>query len=418
MADESEYPERDEELRDILKRKPGTEAATDTSGRYRVVGAKDRRTYANWLTAIEAHYVCHRHETPELEADSWTVSLAGAVEDSVEISMAEIVEDYPTVAVAHTMECAGNGRAYFDPEAGSVMWEYNAAGTAFWTGTPVRSILEAYGGSLNPDMWVTAVGGDRPEENDVFARSIPMAKMLEDCILAYEMNGQPLPWEHGHPVRLLVPGWYGVNSVKWLRELRVMDAMVFGPEWEDREGYDYTEWQQQGYRIRPQDTEPTPHRTIDEFDTWEQWASGAVEHPYTYDQNVKSVIGFPDDGDTVAPREDGMIEVLGVAWAGDDAVDRIEISTDDGETWTDAEFFGPEYRNAWRLFRYPWNADPGSYTLVSRATDEHGRRQPARISRPDEEWDALDDAYPWNERGYAANAYLPHAVDVEVVPPE
>ncbi|WP_435552003.1 sulfite oxidase [Natrinema sp. CGMCC1.2065] len=413
MSNTERGEDRRRETDEILARKPGTEAVTDLADRYRVVGAADRGTYANWLTPVAEHYVCHRNETLDPAAEEWIVELGGAVERAADLEMAAIREEYPTVAVAHTMECAGNGRGYFEPETGSVQWEYGAVSTAFWTGTPLRSILADHGAATDDDMWLTAVGGDRPEvdgENDRFARSIPMGKVLEDCILAYEVNGEPLPPEHGHPVRLLVPGWYGVNSVKWVTELRVTETMVHGEEWTDRDGEDYTQWQQSSYRIHPEGVDPESNATVSTFDTWDQLESAEIDHPYTFDQNVKSTIGAPEDGATVS-SEDGPIAVVGVAWAGDDAVTSVEVSTDGGEDWAEAERFGPDYDCAWRLFRYDWEPAPGSYTLVSRATDERGRRQPVRIAGPTED---ADDAYPWNEGGYAENACLPHAVAVTV----
>jgi DMSO/TMAO reductase YedYZ molybdopterin-dependent catalytic subunit len=332
--------------------------------------------------------------------------------------MAELRDEYPTVAVAHTMECAGNGRDYFEPETGSVQWTYGAVSTAFWIGTPVSRVFDEVGIQAPDGRWLTAVGGDEPAGDDVFARSIPLTKAFEDCILAYEVDGDPLPPEHGYPVRLLVPGWYGVNSVKWLDELRVTEGMVHGPEWADRDGKDYTRWQQRAYRLHPPGVEPTEHASIDIADTWEQWITGTVEHPYTFDQNVKSLIGRPDDGSTVTPREHGLVEVVGVAWAGDDRVETIEISTDGGETWTEGNFLGPDYLGAWRLFRFMWSPDAGEYTLVSRATDEHGRTQPARISPPIDDWTGVGpDEFPYNEGGYAENAYIPHAVSIEVEAP-
>lgn len=142
---------------------------------------------------------------------------------------------------------------------------------------------------------------------------------------------------------------------------------------------------------------------------------GAVEHPYTFDATVMSLIGKPTGESPVRLHPDDTTEVCGVAWAGDDAVDSVEVSTDGGETWSHAELFGPDYAGAWRLFRYDWDAEPGTHVLLSRATDELDRRQPARISEPDAWRDALEnDEFPWNEGGYAANAYEPNGVEVEV----
>jgi len=160
-----------------------------------------------------------------------------------------------------------------------------------------------------------------------------MEKALEDCILAYEVNGEALPPEHGHPIRLLVPGWYGVNSVKWVTELHVTETMVHGEEWADRDGDDFTQWQQSSYRIHPEGVEPESNATISTYDTWDQLESDEIDHPYTFDENVKSTIGRPADGATVSPREDGVVEIVGVAWAGDDEVTTIEISTDGGDSW-------------------------------------------------------------------------------------
>jgi DMSO/TMAO reductase YedYZ molybdopterin-dependent catalytic subunit len=411
MVSENPRATRHGEIDAIVESKQGGVTETrDEADKYTVVGAADRRTFANWLTPITEHFVCHRNDIPSADEDEWTVSLTGDAEAT--LSMKDLVESYPTVAVAHTMECAGNGRGQHRPETGSVQWEHEAAATAFWTGTPVGSILRDHGVDSPDGRWLTAVGGDPSEEDDVFARSIPLTKAFDDCLLAYEMNGQPLPREHGHPVRLIVPGWYGVNNVKWVEELRVMDSMVVDGSL-DRPG-EHAYWQQRSYRIHPEGVEPDVSETVDTVDTWEQ-LEGAVTYPYTFDVNVMSLVGTPDGTAPLTPRTDETVEIRGVAWAGDDAIHRVEVSTDGGETWADAELFGPEYSGAWRLFRLDWDADPGRHTVLSRATDDRGRRQPARISDPDDWRDALDDdEYPWNEGGFAANPYEPNAVEVEV----
>ncbi|NKE34242.1 sulfite oxidase [Natronococcus sp. JC468] len=415
MGTEQSRANRHDEIEAILERKGGVEEARDDADKYTVVGAADRRTYANWLTPIEEHFVCHRNDIPEADEDGeWAISLTGYLEDAY--SVAEIREEFPTVAVAHTMECAGNGRGQHRPETGSVQWGYEAAGTAVWSGTPVSSVLRGELEDVPDDAWLTAVGGDPADGEDVFARSIPLSKAIDDCILAYEMNGEPLPREHGFPIRLIVPGWYGVNSVKWLDELRVMDEMVTD-ESLDRPGvHDY--WQQEAYRIHPKGVEPEVNETVEHADTWDQLEDGEPDHPYTFDQTVMSVIGEPDGESAVTVPDDGTVEITGVAWAGDDDIASVEVSTDGGDSWAEAELFGPDYAGAWRLFRYDWEATPGEYVLASRATDERGRRQPMRISNPDAWRDALaDDEFPWNEGGYAANAVLPNALELEVRSP-
>lgn len=403
---------RHAEIEAIVERKSGGVTPTrDEADKYTVVGAARRRTYANWLTPVEEHFVCHRNDIPDVDPDSWVVSFTGHADG--ELPVADVRDDFPTVAVAHTMECAGNGRGQHRPETGNVQWGYEAVGTAVWTGTPVSSILREHGVDAPDGRWLTAVGGDPSDGDDVFARSIPLSKAFDDCILAYEMNGRPLPSEHGYPVRLIVPGWYGVNSVKWVEELRVMDTMVVDGSL-DRPG-EHAYWQQVAYRIHPAGADPAQNETVATPDTWAQLTSGTPEHPYTFDQNVMSLIGTPDGDSAVTVPPDGAVAVVGVAWAGDDAVTQVEVSTDGGETWADAELFGPDYAGAWRLFRYSWEADSGTHALRSRATDDRGRRQPTRISAPDAWRDAIEAGdFPWNAGGYAANAVVPNAVEVTV----
>ncbi len=408
--DGGRLPGREEEIRAIVERKGGVAPVRDEDGRYTVVGAASRDTFANWLTPVGEHFVCHRNLVPEIDADSWTVSVSGPEGDRT-LSMEDIREEFPTVAVAHTMECAGNNRGQHVPETSSVQWGCDAAGTAFWVGTPLSSVLRRVGVEEAGSRWLTAVGGDSPED-DVFARSVPLGKAMDDCLLAYGMNGEALPEEHGFPVRVVVPGWYGVNSVKWVEELRVTDGMVREGSL-DRPGT-HAFWQQEAYRIHPEGVTPEEHDTVEDPDTWAQLESDEVDHPYTFDQNVMSLVGSPSGEESVTPNGD-TVEVLGVAWAGDDRPAAVEISADGGETWDDASLFGPDYDCAWRLFRYTWRPDPGEYTLYSRATDERGRTQPPTISDP-EDWETAveDGEYPWNEGGYAANAYEPNGVDVVV----
>ncbi|MGZ0747504.1 sulfite oxidase [Haloparvum sp. AD34] len=390
-----------------------------------------RELFTEWLTSVEDHHVSQHGDVPDVDPANWTVSLTGDVDDPAEITVDELREEFPSVTVAHTMECAGNGRAFFEGDTGSPNWTVGGVSTAFWTGVPIREVLERYGAlddggaesdgdgadadRTDDDRWITAVGGDRPTDETAFARSIPVSKAADDCILAYAINGNPLPLEHGKPVRVIVPGWYGVNSVKWLTELRVMDRMVVGDAWDD--DLDRAHWQQDRYRIHPAGEEPTHRESVDTVDTEAQLRDGAIDHPYTFEQLPKSIIGYPTDGETVAPRRDGQVEVLGMAWAGDAALETVEVSTDGGETWGEASFLGPDYAGAWRLFRYLWTPDPGDHTLVSRAADDRGRRQPPRLSDPVERLDeAGADEFPWNRDGYGANASLPHAVEVSVAP--
>ena len=378
--------------------------------------AASRTTYESYITPREEHYIRNHYATPDIDADEWTVSLTGMVEEEVELSMDEIRHDFSTETVTHTMQCSGNGRSYFDPQVGGNQWTFGAVGNTVWTGTPVGEILEEYGANTDSEMWLSVMGGEAPEGEDIFTRSIPMEKVMADCLLAYEMNGRPMNSDHGFPVRLLVPGWFGNNNVKWVNRMHVMDMMVYGDEWETEDQQLYTHWQQYSYRIIPIDEEVNTRPRIDLFDTQDQMDSEDIRHPYIYDQIVKSIIGYPAEDSTIAPGPGGTVEVIGVAWAGDDDVETVEISTDGGDSWEEAEFFGPvDSPYSWRQFRYVWDVDPGEYTVYSRATDDQGRSQPATISSPDDQLVRItDEAFPWNQDGYAATAYEPHGVSVTV----
>lgn len=399
--------------RPLAEKYPGL----DVLDRWRAGEADSRSVYQQFLTPLDSFYVVSHFQTPVLDADEHAVSITGSDGTSVDLGMDAIRTEYATETVTHTMQCAGNGRSYFE-EVDGWQFEFGALGTARWTGVAVSEVVEANDVAVPDGAWVMAAGADGPANDAdlVFARSIPAAKLLEDCLIVYRMNGDPLPLEHGFPVRLLVPGWYGTNSVKWLSKLRVMDGMVRGDRWRT-----YSEWQQDHYRIRPKGVEGEAHASIDDLDTWRQIqrkVAGQVDHyPYVYDMTVKSLIGHPGEGATVSPRdEDGNVEVVGVAWAGDDGVERVEVSTDGGETWDRARFLGPDRGPAaWRRFRYLWDAAPGEYTLYSRATDGAGRTQPREVATPGTGLDSIrEDKYPWNRGGYASNAYRALGVSVRV----
>lgn len=384
--------------------------------------AASHSTYTNMITQAEEFYIRNHYPTPDIDESEWTVTLDGLVDSDVELSMNELKSEFPTETVFHTMQCSGNGRSYFDPQVGGNQWSFGAVGNAEWTGAPLSAILEAYDAETGEDKWLTVMGGEAPDGEDIFTRSIPMSKVMEDGMLAFEMNGRPIPPDHGFPVRLVIPGWYGNNNVKWVSRMHVMDKMVYPNEtWEPEGGRLYTHWQQYSYRIFGNNVEgPNFHEEISEFDTQGQMESDEIDHPYLYDQLVKSIVGFPDDGATVTHGADGSIEIIGVAWGGDDAVETVEVSTDGGDTWNDAEFMRPDIGPySWRLFRYVWDPEPGDYTVVSRATDENGYTQPATVSEQDAEAAnqarIMADEYPWNQKGYGNTAYMPHGVDVTVM---
>ncbi|SEO65335.1 Oxidoreductase molybdopterin binding domain-containing protein [Halogranum amylolyticum] len=272
-----------------------------------------RKHLESYLTPREEHYVRSHHRTPDIDEREWTVSLRGLLGEDVDLSMDDIKHQYSTESVVHMMECSGNGRAYFSPDAEGDQWTYGAVGHAIWTGTPVREILDDYGAATDDGLWLTVMGGEAAADEDVFCRSIPMSKAVDDCLLAYEMNGTPMTPEHGYPVRLLVPGWFGNNSVKWVEEMRVMEKMVSGEEWESRDGRDYTNYQQSSYRILPaQDDEPDRHASVDTHSTYKQMQANDVQNAYLFDQLVKSLITSPDDESELTPTPDGYVEIAHV----------------------------------------------------------------------------------------------------------
>lgn len=399
----------------LAERYPGLEVLSSDPENAQVAS---RSTLENYLTSREEHYIRNHHRTPDIDERTWSVSLTGMIDTEVDLSMDEIKHQYPTKSVIHMMECSGNGRAYFEPGTPGDQWTYGAVGNAVWTGTPVRAILDEYDAAMDDELWLSVMGGEAIDDEDVFCRSIPMPKIVKDCLLAYEMNGSPMTAEHGFPVRLLVPGWFGNNSVKWVDRMHVMERMVVGDEWQSKDGQDYTEYQQSSYRIVPeQDDQPERYSTIETFSTYDQMEStDEIRNAYLFDQVVKSAITSPTDRTVLTPSEDGAVEVSGIAWSGDDEVDRVEVSVDGGSTWNTAEFVGPDFGpHGVRKFRYIWDAEQGERTLYSRATDEQGRRQPATISDPEEGLRGIEnDKYPWNQKGYGNNAYEPLGITVTI----
>ena len=411
MTEDAESSEERETKQRIADRYPGLELVP-SENRTIAAGPADRSAFLDDLTALENYYVLNHHPTPSVDDDEWTVSLTGAL-DAAELDSETLRAEYPTTSVTFTMECAGNGRSSFESVDGHpgrlIQWAENGVSTGRWTGTPLSALLDAHDAATGDAYWLTAIGGEAPPDADVFARSLPMAKILDDCLLAYEMNGEPLPPEHGHPFRLVVPGWYGVNSVKWVRELRVMDAMIAGPAW-DRE----KRWQQDSYRLAFADEAMAEHTSLPAFDTWDQLENG-IANPYLYNQHVMSLVVEPDDGETVVADADGTVTVRGVAWAGTDTVAAVAVSADGGASWHEATLDAPETdRYTWRRFRATLELDPGDYRLVSEATDGRGRTQPAEISDPHTGPEGSGESYPWNREGYGNNAYRSYGVAVTV----
>lgn len=302
----------------------------------------------SWVTPNRLFFVRNHFPTPEIDISTWRLQLDGCVRTHLEWTWDQLTA-MPERTVFATVECAGNGRSFLTPHVHGVQWGAGAIGHAEWTGVPLRRLLEQAG--LKPEATeVLFEGCDRGTEADHpepmhFARSLPLDKALHpDTLLAYRMNGEILEPIHGFPIRLFVPGWYGVASVKWLKRIIVLDRPF--------KGY----YQSTKYTVR----RPTAQGT-----------ETVIVGPMV----VKSEIIRPQEGAVLGP---GTNRVFGIAWAGEEAVERVEVSTDGGLTWSQAEPIGPRAPYSWTMWEYLWEvAEPGGYQLLSRATSTGGRTQPS-----------------------------------------
>ena len=326
----------------------------------------------SFITPVEHFYVrSHLPVPPGLDGATWTLAIDGEVNSPVSMSLDEI-RKLPSTTITMTLECAGNGRAFFDPPVAGIQWAKGAVGTARWTGVRLAEVLKR-AGAKSTARFVYMNGADRPLGTmPDFVRQLPIEKATHpDTILAYDMNGQPITPLHGFPLRAIVPGWEGAYSIKWLTSLRVAD----------RESDSF--WVATGYRYPTKRV--APGATVDPKDMAP--LTGLV---------VKSLITRPLDGAAIGP---GKVDVAGFAWAGETDISRVDISTDHGASWQQARLVGEQAKYAWRRFEFTFEASrPESYLILSRATDSQGRAQPM--------------APPWNPSGYLWNA--PDSVRIEV----
>jgi len=274
---------------------------------------------------------------------------------------------FEPVTLTTVLQCSGNGRAYYRPRVPGVQWRKGAVGNAKWTGVRLADVL-ARAGLRGGARHVAFLGADRPvqSETPLFVRSIPIDKALHpDTLLAYAMNGEPLPLFHGAPLRVITPGWMADACTKWLTDITVLEH--------EAKGY-YMETAYR-YPVRP----VAPGELI---------SPGGMQPVTT--MPVKSLIVSPVEGATL-PSGTGII-VRGVAWSGDDRrIARVEISSNEGRTWEPARLVGEDIPYGWRPWVFEWRATrAGSYTMMSRATDDRGETQPL--------------ASPWNPSGFLWNA--------------
>jgi DMSO/TMAO reductase YedYZ molybdopterin-dependent catalytic subunit len=313
------------------------------------------------ITPVGLHYLLIHFDIPQVDASRWELAVGGLVERPLQLGLDDLLSRRArTLAV--TLECAGNGRALLSPRSPSQPWLTEAVGTAEWTGTPLGPLLREAG--LAPDAAeVVFTGLDRGIQGGVehlYERSLAVDDALRDeVLLAYAVNGEPLPPQHGYPLRLIVPGWYGMTHVKWLSAITVV-------------GEEFRGWQQEAYRLRQADDE--------------------VGTPVTRMLPRSLVVppGIPEFLSRTRFADAGPCILEGRAWSGWAPIERVEVSVDGGDTWANAELCDAASPYAWTGWRFAWDAGPGDHELCCRASDAAGNTQP---NDPE-----------WNIGGYCNNA--------------
>jgi DMSO/TMAO reductase YedYZ molybdopterin-dependent catalytic subunit len=312
-------------------------------------------------TPVGLHYVLVHYDIPALDPATWLLRLDGGADPVVELTLDDLAA-MPQRTVRVTLECAGNGRALLDPRPVSQPWLTGAVGTADWTGVPLADLLDRCG-VRDDAVDVVFTGADHGTERGVeqdYARALPLDEArLPDVLVATAMNGAPLPVQHGFPARLVVPGWYGMAHVKWLTDVTVSDRTFEG-------------FQHQAYRLRRTPEDPGVPVT-------RMMPRALLQPP-----------GFPDFMTRERTLRPGPVRLTGRAWSGRGSVTLVEVSTDDGATWSPAELGPSAGAHAWRPFEADWDAVEGDHVLRARASDESGEVQPVEPA--------------WSRGGFANNA--------------
>jgi sulfane dehydrogenase subunit SoxC len=321
-------------------------------------------TLRGYLTPASHFFVRNHTATPVLDARTWRLRIEGnAVERPFELSFDELLR-LPARSVTCFVECAGNGRGFFKDVMGKVasgtQWRQGAIGVAEWTGVPLGAVLEM--ARVRRDtprdiLNVLVEGLDSVKVN----RPMSLAKALEDdTLLAYAFNGEPVPPDHGFPVRAIVPGWVGINNIKWVGRIEVRDSVIDVPTTTKTyvlEGPDY------------------PNKVV------------------LREQTIKSAVALP----WAATLPAGRRRVHGFAWSPAGRISKVEYSLDGG-AWQPATLREPNIARAWTRWDFEWDARPGDHVILTRATDDRGNTQPASI--------------PWNAQGYGYNVPVRHPVKV------
>ena len=327
------------------------------------------------ITPAEQLYIRNNLPAPDssilTNRDEWEVNVEG-VKNPRKLTLAQL-KSMGLETVAMVLQCSGNGRGFFPSKPSGTPWTVGAAGCVIWSGVPVRAVVEALGGLDGARPFMTGTGGEKlPEGIDpksvVVERSVPLAAMV-DALLAWEMNGTPISLAHGGPLRLIVPGYTGVNNIKYIKQLAFTSAES------DARIMSY------GYRITPPGAKADPAQ------------------PSVQEMTVKSWINSPngEGGATAA----GLMQIQGVAFGGLNAVKKVEVSIDGGKSWREARLVGPDMgKYAWRQFVLSARLPAGNYMLASRATDAVGHVQPETRGE--------------NVSGYNNTSWADHAVKVTV----
>jgi sulfite oxidase len=329
----------------------------------------------SWITPTTNFFVRNNLLLPRVSLDSWRLRVTGEVSRPLELTFDEF-RRLSVSSLTNTLECAGNGRAFFRPAIAGVPWRRGAVGNALFSGPRLRDLLEK-AGLKTSGHHVAFKGLDIvPPGAHEFVRSIPVSKALEpSTLVASHMNGAALTREHGFPARALVPGWIGSCSIKWLCEIRVLQNEFNG-------FYMSSAYRLPGASFSRRSSSNSRSRSNKRAD------HGRAE-PIT-SLVVKSIIAHPQDGATVSLQGPEVLTVSGAAWAGENAIERVEVSTDGGHSWRNANLDPEQAKYAWRLWKYTWRpARGGAYLLQSRATDRNGNTQPQETR--------------WNPSGYLWN---------------
>ena len=332
---------------------------------------------SNWLVPTNLFFVRNHFPSPDLDAREWRLRVDGAVERPLELDL-EAIKAMRSTTLAAVVECAGNGRVYYEPPREGLQWQNGAVGNAAWTGVLLRDVLAA-AGVRDTAVEVVLVGADSGVVDGgkktaspgpiAFARSLPLAKAVaESTLLAHSMNEAPLTREHGYPLRAVVGGWFGMAWVKWITHIQVVERPFLGY------------WQARDYF------------------RWERTSGRPMLVPLT-EMAVKAQIARPANGANLVAGQ--PYRILGAAWSGEAEIKEVQVCTVDGKGWREARLLEPERSYAWRFWEYVWTPqNVGRRALRCRAVDSAGRVQPERQHADCE--------------SYVANWIIP--VDIAVIP--